>query len=267
MSTPPIPLFSFPSSTTAAPSSTQSTFDWVPTAVPSDHSTLRIVATIVPIVVIIAITLWGLLVAGGIMHHQRRSDVRLSESTSSVEISEKWPEGSEPQLWEVSLKSLDAEDYHDTLHVRISGCRIPGQDTKHRLVAVGPGAALRRGSGLPVSGSQNKDSEWRAKRKASALAVSARSSHTTHRHRNSSDSLRTFVNDLTAPPDPTLQQAQVTVVVAMPSPRRHTGETPSEYAIGTREVLYQMEQSKREEDESMYERPIMLDMCAHGYIG
>lgn len=106
--------------TNASPSSTTS-LTFIPTAAtPSSHnSTLRIVATIVPIVVIVAITLWGLLVAGGILHHQRGQ--LEDDSLPAVEINEKWPDGEEPKLWEVSLESISAADYHDALHVRLLG--------------------------------------------------------------------------------------------------------------------------------------------------
>ena len=51
------------------------------------------------------------------MHYRRTQD----GSSSTDEIDEKQPDVDEPQLWEVSLKSISAADYHDTLHVRPLG--------------------------------------------------------------------------------------------------------------------------------------------------
>ena len=81
---------------------------------------MRIVATIVPIVVIVAITVWGLLVAGGIMHYRQEHSEEDTESITPLpEFSEKWPEElEEPKLYEVSLKVVGMQDHHDALHVR-----------------------------------------------------------------------------------------------------------------------------------------------------
>ena len=71
----------------------------------------------------------------------------------------------------------------------------------------------------------------------------------------------------TAQDPPPTQQAQVTVLVAMPSPHAHSPDAAqSDYAIGTRQVVYKGDELKEKAQAEVYEVPIMLDLCAHGYM-
>ncbi|GJE85271.1 hypothetical protein PsYK624_013500 [Phanerochaete sordida] len=218
-----------PTATTAAPPSSTSGITFIPSAAPSgskDHSTLRIVATIVPIVVIVAITLWGLLVAGGIMHH--RSSY---ETDATPELNEKRGADDEPQLWEVSLKSVKPEDYHDALHPL-------ALEVQPEQLVYYAARGHRSTSQIDITGGKRR--LWRTFTSSSSIT-------------------RT---------DAPLQQAQVSVLVVMPSPPATSPAVKHvDYAIGTRQALYRGEETKVKAQLEAHETPIMMDMCVYGYIG
>ena len=62
------------------------------------------------------------------------------------------------------------------------------------------------------------------------------------------------------------QQAQVTVLVAMPTQYRCSGPL-SDYEIGTRVALCAVEKEKPKAVASSDDRLIMMDICTYGYLG
>lgn len=78
-----------------------------PTSAPesNERKIKNIMATIIPVVIIVAIVVWGLLFAGGLMRYRGSRLSSSSESLSSSSCSEKSTgvEG-EPKMWEVHLK-------------------------------------------------------------------------------------------------------------------------------------------------------------------
>lgn len=63
-----------------------------------------------------------------------------------------------------------------------------------------------------------------------------------------------------------MQQAQVAVVVVMPSPRQASREQVKEYVIATRPVCYRAEKPMEEKEQKHVETIGMLEVYAYGYI-
>lgn len=63
-----------------------------------------------------------------------------------------------------------------------------------------------------------------------------------------------------------MQQAQVAVVVAMPSPRQGSREQVNEYVIATRPVCYREEKPVERKEEKPVTSIEILGAYAYGYI-
>ena len=89
----------------------------------SNAMTLRLVAVMVPIIVIVAVTVWGLLLAGGFMHRRGVHDM---EAYADSSPNGQWHAGKagekveEPKLWEVWIDRDAAEGQNGSLRVSIS---------------------------------------------------------------------------------------------------------------------------------------------------
>lgn len=161
------------------------------------------------------------------MHH--RSTYGSNGDVENADFNEKRRAGEEPQLWEVSLKSVKAEDYHDSLHPL--ALEVQGEETSFYA---------SKGHKSASQSDVSRTKLWRTFTSSSSLT-------------------RT---------DAPMQQAQVTVLVAMPSPPADSpGAKHIDYAIGTRNTLYRGEETKEKQRVELRETPIMMDMCVHGYIG
>lgn len=84
----------------------------------SDHSTLRIVATIIPIVIIVAIVVWGLLVAAGVMQNRTgRRGLPMPHAPLHLYHEKRAEPQEEPKLWDVKYDVEEAKGSLEDLHV------------------------------------------------------------------------------------------------------------------------------------------------------
>lgn len=106
-----------PSSITGTPTSTSVNF--VAVGARQEHPTTKIVVVTIAILVSLAMALWGAF--GALAYRRYRSNSNISHTSTSLPTanrSQEWRSGAEkPELWEVSLKSINWEDYHDSLRV------------------------------------------------------------------------------------------------------------------------------------------------------
>ena len=114
---PPLNLYHLATTTISSTMSNSYT-----SATSSDHPTVRNSIIIVVAVVGVILTVWSLLLAGGLLSYRRNSlQVSTPPSRTSADLLEKSLDGTQrPRLWEISLKSVNQEDYHESLHVSYS---------------------------------------------------------------------------------------------------------------------------------------------------
>lgn len=219
----------------------------------SGSSAVKVAAIIIPVVIILSITFYGLAVAGGIMHHRRRGSHSDATASSTDGFSEKRVDlANEPRLWEVSLTTSSQDGGHKALR--------PLAMEMHPAEKNPP--SLTKGCEIYTqctNPSQRKLRPWTSI--ASTSTLSSKSSL-------SQSSLYSH-------------PAQVAVIVAMPSIRDGRAEAANHFAIGTRPVLYETEApprippptpppipqpAHRPQAAAPPDRSMVLSLSAYGYF-